>query len=89
MRLLGVLFLQLTGSLGAIGVGLWGLTYPASLQKFLNENFALLPDARRASIVTSTLIRAAGIGIVLLGSMLMRNVMNELAAFGGFGVGGR
>jgi len=81
MRLIGILLLQLTGSVGVFGVGVWGVVHPVSLQRFLNENFAFLPAVGPKSIVISTLIRLAGIGLILLGSIHLQNFRSEIGAF--------
>jgi len=85
MRLISIFVLQLIGSLGVVGLGVWGVAHPVNLQRFLNDNFALLPAVERRSIVTSTLIRVAGIGLILLGSIHLRSFRDEIAAFFGFG----
>ena len=86
MRLLFILVLQGIGSFGLVGLGLWGLAHPVSLQSFLNENFALLPAVGPKSTVTATLIRVGGIGLILLGSVLVRSFRDELITLFGFGL---
>lgn len=89
MRLIFIFVLQLIGTFGVVGLGVWGLAHPVSLQRFLNENFAFLPAVGPKSIVTSTLIRVAGIGLILLGSVHLRSFRDEIVVFLGFGSNSR
>jgi hypothetical protein len=82
MRLLTVLILQIVGSFGVLGLGVWAITRPKHFQGFLNDNFALLPTVKPRSFVTSMLIRAAGSGLILLGCTHLLNLRHELVSLG-------
>jgi hypothetical protein len=82
MRFFTVLMLQIVGSFGVLGIGVWAITRPKHFQGFLNENFALLPAVKPRSFVTSMLIRAAGSGLILLGCTDLLSLRHELVSFG-------
>src|SRR5262245_59992940 len=85
-RGLFILVLQLGVSIGVAGIGAWAVLLPQHLQNFINLNFALLPACRPGSFITPTLIRAAGVCLMLYSYMLALNFKDELlwlgAAFG-------
>jgi hypothetical protein len=84
--------LQLGGSIGVIAIGIWAVAQPKHLQGFLNENYGLLPAVRSRSttittVITTAVIRMAGLGLILYGYTLLSNYKAEMILLGkAFGV---
>lgn len=77
-----MLVLQMAVSIGVAALGVWALSRPKHLQAFINLNFALLPAVRPSSPFTTTLIRMAGICLILYGYMLASNFKEEIVWLG-------
>jgi hypothetical protein len=77
-----VFVLQLVVSVGITSIGIWAVLRPKHLQAFINENFALLPTVRPKSFIAPTLIRTAGLGVILYGYMLALNYKDEIVWLG-------
>jgi hypothetical protein len=81
-RGLFVLVVQIFASLGVTGIGLWALARPRSLQRFINANFALLPEVKDTDEVTSIILRLIGVFALWYGYTLLDGLHHELIAFG-------
>jgi hypothetical protein len=81
-RGLFVLVVQIFATLGVTGIGLWALARPRHLQRFINSNFALLPEVKETPQVTSIFLRLLGVFALWYGCTLIEGLHPELAAFG-------
>jgi hypothetical protein len=77
-----IFVLQFVVSIGITSIGVWAVLRPKHLQAFINENFALLPAVRPGSFIAPTLIRTAGLGLILYGYMLVLNYKDESCGSG-------
>jgi hypothetical protein len=81
-RGLFVFAVQIFVSLGVTGIGLWALARPRHLQRFINSNFALLPEVKDTVQVTSILLRLIGVFALWYGGTLIDGLHHELVALG-------
>ena len=81
-RGLFVFVIQLFASLGVTGIGLWAVARPRHLQRFINSNFALLPEVSGSGQVTPIMLRLIGVFALWYGCVLIDGLHRELAALG-------
>jgi hypothetical protein len=81
-RGLFVLVVQVFACLGVAGIGLWALARPRHLQRFINSNFALLPEVKDTTQVTPLILRLIGAFALWYACMLIDGLHSELAALG-------
>jgi hypothetical protein len=74
--------LQLFAGIGVTGVGVWAVTRPRHLQRFINSNFAVLPRVKDTVQVTAVLLWLAGILALWYGGLLIGGFRQELSALG-------
>jgi hypothetical protein len=81
-RGLFVFVIQLFAILGVTGIGLWALARPRHLQRFINSNFALLPEDDDKGRVTPIMLRLIGVFALWYGYVLIDGLHRELATLG-------
>jgi hypothetical protein len=81
-RGLFILVVQIVVSLGVTAIGLWALARPRHLQRFINSNFALLPEVKDTIQLTPIILRLIGVFALWYGGMLIDGLHRELAALG-------
>jgi len=81
-RGLFILVVQVFAGLGVIGIGLWALFRPRHLQRFVNSNFALLPEVKQTVQVTPIVLRLIGVFALWYGCTLIEGLHQELVALG-------
>lgn len=70
--------LQLVLVSAVIAVGCIALTRPRSVQRFLNTNFYLLPDADKAGRITPVFVIMFGVFMLYYGAQLVVGVKQEI-----------
>ncbi|WP_027578252.1 hypothetical protein [Bradyrhizobium sp. Ai1a-2] len=73
-----VLFVQLFVCVGVTALGCWALLWPKRLQRFLNTNFALLPEVREGRQVAPIMLRLIGLFLIWYGYTLVGAYHAEL-----------
>ena len=81
-RGLFIFLIQLVASIGISAIGIWAVALPKHLQRFISQNFALLPAVRSGSTIATMSIRIAGIALIFYGFALGSGFKYELAGLG-------
>lgn len=77
-RGLFILVLQVFVCIGVTALGLWAVTRPKSLQRFINSNYALLPAAKDGWQVTPIFLWFCGVFLLWYGYTLAGEFHGEL-----------